>query len=116
MHCDDRWENLAEAAKCLDMINSLRDPKLPNDILPRGLKQMCGGRQANPSIKCCIAWEQNLTGTGTRYSDLVAAAFAVYTRCPQKAINGDHWLSGWTTDTLLGGQCGNQCLSSSDIC
>lgn len=77
---------------------------------------MCNGRSGNKAVRCCISIQQNLAGTGARYGDLVGAAFDVYSKCPQLALTGDHWLSGWTTDTLLGGQCGNQCLSAAEFC
>lgn len=110
-HCDPNWKNLARDDHCLALINSFRDPKFSNSLVPNGARSMCVGKGDGP---CCVAWSKGLSGV--HYSDLVGSAFTIYSQCGRENFNNHGWLSGWTTDTLLGGQCVNQCLSAAEWC
>lgn len=110
LHCDSELKNLASAANCNALIGTLTNGQFSNTVIPNGLRSTCVGKNSG---KCCVAFQQNLSGTGTRWGDLVGAAFDVFHNCPR---TDNKWVSGWTTDTLLGGKCGNQCLSAGISC
>lgn len=108
--CTPNRGNLARADICMDIINSFRDPKFSNNVIKNNLRVTCNSLGATKG-KCCVGLTQNTKGTGATYGDLFPAALKVYNQC-----RSGNFVSGYTLSTTIGGVCGKQCLSASEVC